>query len=101
MSLHAYTPLLHAVKTSQPHVSAIKQPQSYNISTASTKSLTNFNLTPPLPPRRGASAACSASPPLLFVSGVAALAAPISLEYERTKFLKKIVQMRGYLQKIL
>lgn len=43
MALHAYTPLLHAVKTSQPHVSAIKQLQIYNIPRIHTKSLTNFN----------------------------------------------------------
>ena len=43
MALHAYTPLLHAVKTSQPHVFALKQLQSYNIPRIHTKSLTNFN----------------------------------------------------------
>ena len=50
MALHAYTPLLHAVKTSQPHVSAIKQLQIYNTFRIRAKSLTNFNQAPPARP---------------------------------------------------
>ena len=62
MALHAYTPLLHAVKTSQPHVFALKQLQIYNIPRTSTKSLTNFNYPPPLRGHSSQRSAPSARP---------------------------------------